>query len=83
MKTRKKRKTKKYIGGSMDIVYPSFRVNGQMVSESQTSMKPSIQLLPFRYSTLLFFDPDAIAPPYLHYLVTNIKDGHIESGDVS
>jgi phosphatidylethanolamine-binding protein (PEBP) family uncharacterized protein len=78
----KTRKTKKSGGGSMEITYPTFSANSETVSENQASMMPSIKLYPIRYSTLIMYDPDAITPPYLHFLVINIKNGEIRSGDV-
>jgi len=76
------RKTYKKYGGSMNISYPTFNVNNQESTQKATSVQPNINLYPIRYSTLIMYDPDAIIPPYLHFLVINIKNGDINSGDV-
>lgn len=83
----------------MEVTYGTFTANNQTVQESQASSVPNIKLYPFRYSTLVMYDPDSVAtranrtsfaskdpdatvPSYLHYLVINIKNGDIVSGDV-
>jgi phosphatidylethanolamine-binding protein (PEBP) family uncharacterized protein len=66
----------------MNIAYPSFVVAGQESNQKATSVQPDIKLNQYRYSTLIMYDPDAIVPPYLHFLVINIKNGDINSGDV-
>lgn len=78
----KTRKYKKRGGYSMEVTYRTFSANNQEVQESEASNVPNIKLYPFRYSSLIMYDPDAIVPPYLHYLVINIKNGIISSGDV-
>jgi phosphatidylethanolamine-binding protein (PEBP) family uncharacterized protein len=80
-KSRKTVKTKKYSGGSMEVIYPTFSVNNQTVSQNQASKMPKIQLYPIRYSTFIMYDPDAISGTYLHYMVVNIKNGILTSGD--
>jgi hypothetical protein len=82
---RKTRKYKKRGGSSMEIVYPTFSANNQEVSEKNSSSTPIIKLYPLHYSALIMYDPDAPdSKPlsYLHYLVINIKNGDIRSGDV-
>lgn len=82
---RKTRKYKKRGGSSMEIRYPTFNANNQEVSEQYTSSVPNIKLYPLHYSTLIMYDPDApdsSPSSYLHYLVINIKNGDIKSGDM-
>lgn len=66
----------------MEIAYPSFKVNSQEVGVKDAERLPNIKLHPLRYSTLIMYDPDAVYPPYLHFLVINIQNGNIQSGDV-
>jgi phosphatidylethanolamine-binding protein (PEBP) family uncharacterized protein len=79
---RKTRKSKKKGGGnSMEVVYPSFTVNNNETNENSTKVKPTIKLYQMPYSTLIMYDPDTSSGTYLHYLVINIPNGNISSGD--
>jgi phosphatidylethanolamine-binding protein (PEBP) family uncharacterized protein len=81
-KIRRTRKYKKKGGGGMEIVYPTFTVSNNKTDVSSTSMVPNIKLNPLRLSTLIMYDPDAIIPSWIHYLVINIPNGDISKGDV-
>ena len=80
-----KRKTRKYKkkGGanSMEVRYPTFTVNNNETNENSTKNKPIILLYQMPYSTLIMYDLDAPNGTYLHYLVINIQNGNINSGD--
>ena len=66
----------------MNIKYPTFRVNKNIVTAQATSLTPTIKLLPLVYSTFILYDPDSSKPAWVHYLVTNIPNGDISKGDV-
>ena len=78
MKTRKNKKK----GGSTNITitYNTNIQNNSYKTKESTSMIPYIKLLRLPLSTLIMYDPDAIQPQYIHYLVTNIQNGDISSG---
>lgn len=81
-KTKKTRKTRKTKGGAkMIIQYPSFTVNNSQSTIEDTSMKPNILLAPLNLSTFIMYDPDAVQPQWVHYLVINIPNGDISKGD--
>jgi phosphatidylethanolamine-binding protein (PEBP) family uncharacterized protein len=80
-----KRKTRKYKkkGGasSMEVRYPTFIVDNNETTQVSAKAKPVITLYQMPYSTLIMYDPDASSGTYLHYLVINIANGNINSGD--
>ena len=84
--TRKRRTRKNKSGGSnnskMEIRYNSFVVDNNITTARNTSSVPKIMLYPMKYSTLVMYDPDAVTPAWLHYLVINIPNGDITKGDV-
>jgi phosphatidylethanolamine-binding protein (PEBP) family uncharacterized protein len=78
------RKTRKYTkkGGqyNISIKYNTNIQNNSYKTRESTSFTPSIKLLNLPLSTLIMYDPDAIQPQYIHYLVTNISNGDISTG---
>lgn len=85
-KRNKKNKSKKQGGNRFAIDYPSFSVNNTTVTktkeETDTIRKPKITLDPILLSTLIMYDPDAMNPSWVHYLIINIPDGKINEGTV-
>ena len=79
-KTRKNKKLRKQKGG-MEIEYPSFIVNNSITTVKNTIVVPKITLSALKLSTLIMYDPNAIKPSYIHYLITNIPNGDISKGD--
>lgn len=75
------RSTKKG-GASISVMYPSFNVNNSTTDRNSTSMAPTVSLQNLNLSTFLMYDPDAIVPQWLHYLVVNIPNGDIKKGNV-
>ena len=75
------RKTRKG-GGLMRVVYPSFNVNNTTTNRNSTSHVPTVSLQNLNLSTFLMYDPDAVVPEWLHYLVINIPNGDISKGEV-
>ena len=82
----KKRRTRKRRirkgGGGLSISYGSYNVNDSITSIDATSKAPTITLLPLPLSTLIMYDPDAVLPTWLHWLVINIPNGDIKKGDI-
>ena len=69
----------------MDIIYKNKRVNGQTLSQTTTSHRPTVVLRPSqRFYTLAMWDPDApgASPSWLHWLVVNIPYGNVEEGNI-
>lgn len=78
-----KRKTnKKQKGGQLLKIQYNTNVNKNIKTKQETQKEPIIQLFPFELSTLLVYDPNAIVPSYIHYLVINIPNGDITKGHV-
>ena len=80
-KPRKIEKLTQFGGNKLNIIYPSFTVNNTYSTKENTSMKPKIVLNPIKLSTFIMYDPDAIEPSWIHYLVINIPNGDISKGD--
>lgn len=76
-KTRKHKKGGQY---NISIKYNTNIQNNSYKTKESTSFKPTIKLLNIPLSTFIMYDPDAIQPQYIHYLVTNISNGNISSG---
>ena len=76
------RKTRKIRGGNSNIQirYNTNIMNNSFKTKESTSIKPNIKLLNIPLSTMIMYDPDAIVPEYVHYLVTNIVNGDITTG---
>uniref|UniRef100_A0A6C0D9P4 Phosphatidylethanolamine-binding protein n=1 Tax=viral metagenome TaxID=1070528 RepID=A0A6C0D9P4_9ZZZZ len=78
MKTRKNKK--KGGNANITITYNTTIQNNSYKTKGSTSMIPYIKLLSLPLSTLVMYDPDAMQPQYIHYLVTNIQNGDISNG---
>jgi phosphatidylethanolamine-binding protein (PEBP) family uncharacterized protein len=78
MKTRKNKK--KGGNANISIRYNTNIQNNSYKTKESTSMMPYIKLLGLPLSTFIMYDPDAIQPQYIHYLVTNIPNGNISNG---
>lgn len=80
--TRSGKKIKTRKGGQKLIVKYNTNVNQNIKTEEETQVQPKIELFKIPLSTLLVYDPNAILPSYIHYLVVNIPYGDIEKGQV-
>jgi phosphatidylethanolamine-binding protein (PEBP) family uncharacterized protein len=66
---RKGRRTRKQKGGqNLRISYNGTSVQGQQLTQEQTSKQPSITIPPGH--TLVLYDPDAVNPSYIHWIAT-------------
>lgn len=76
-------KTRKRKGGNYNIQirYNTNIMNNSFKTKESTSYQPNIKLLNIPLSTFIMYDPDAIVPEYIHYLVTNIKNGDLSTGN--
>jgi phosphatidylethanolamine-binding protein (PEBP) family uncharacterized protein len=79
MKTRKYKKGGQY---NISIKYNTNIQNNSYKTKESTSSVPKIKLMNLPLSSLIMYDPDAIQPQYIHYLVTNISNGNISSGKI-
>jgi len=81
---RKKSRRRKKGGSHMRIGYPTFAVSTNTVSTQEaTRQQPSFTLpSDIRYATLVLYDPDSSVPAWLHYLVVNIPNGDVSSGEI-
>ena len=69
----------------MNIQYPSFslRNNSSLATTIQaTEEEPTVILPSIPLTTLIMHDPNSSQPSWLHWLVTNIPNGHITKGSV-
>ena len=89
-KRNKKNKSKKQQQGGdrFAIEYPSFSINTTQIQTIQTIQaiqavrKPKITLDPILLSILIMYDPDAVNPSWVHYLIINIPNGKINEGTI-
>jgi phosphatidylethanolamine-binding protein (PEBP) family uncharacterized protein len=69
----------------MEIIYPSTRLykNNLFLSIEESSVEPVINLdyNPKKFYTLLMFDPDAVGGNKIHWLIVNIINNDISTGN--
>jgi hypothetical protein len=81
-KFNKTRKNRQKGGGALfEIKYGSNKINGQIIRKEEAVDKPTVIINEKSSFVLLMTDPDAPGGDFLHWLVCNINEGRIETGE--
>jgi phosphatidylethanolamine-binding protein (PEBP) family uncharacterized protein len=69
----------------MEVLYNGKLINNNdflKVSETQIEPEIKLNLNPSNLYTLVLYDPDAVGGTYIHWVITNITNNNIKSGNI-
>lgn len=69
----------------MEVFYNNKKINNNdflKVSETQVEPELKINLNPSNLYTLVLYDPDAVGGTHIHWVITNITNNNIKTGNI-
>jgi phosphatidylethanolamine-binding protein (PEBP) family uncharacterized protein len=69
----------------MEVFYNNKKINNDdflKVSETQVEPELKINLNPSNLYTLVLYDPDAVGGTHIHWIITNITNNNIKTGNI-